>query len=45
VMPPPGVVLEVLGRYAERVGHRVQLVAGVGQQVAELGETQPAAGV
>ena len=40
VVPAPRVILKEPPRHAELVGQRVQLVAGVGQQVAELGEPQ-----
>ncbi len=45
VVPAPRVILKDASRYAELIGQRVQLVAGIGQQMAELGESQPRVGV
>ena len=45
VVPAPRVVLEEPARDAKCVGHRVELRASVGEQVAELAVAQTAAGV
>src|SRR6476469_7431611 len=41
VVPAPRMVLEEPARDAEFVGELMELVAGVGEQMAELGEAQP----
>ena len=45
VVPAPRVVLEEAPRHAELIGDLMQLVARVGQQMAELAEAQPGLGI
>src|SRR5882762_8412812 len=45
IVPPPGMVLKEAARHADGVGHRVQLLPGVGEQVAELAVAQARAGI